>query len=180
MDNHKERIANFRIEPPGLFRGRGDHPKMGMLKRRIRPQDIIINCSKWDTVLHVIVKPSQCVCTISQNNLFYTQRLKVSGATSRHKVERSSSWQQGDLAGVVDGKHTRLHQVHHAQPELQDQGGVLFVLFCFYNKALTGIKITAKLLLINLSSLLMTLRLLLFLCFGAHWWYLSFHKQTVN
>lgn len=47
MDNHKERIANFRIEPPGLFRGRGDHPKMGMLKRRIRPQDIIINCSKW-------------------------------------------------------------------------------------------------------------------------------------
>uniref|UniRef100_A0A3P9JGB5 DNA topoisomerase I n=1 Tax=Oryzias latipes TaxID=8090 RepID=A0A3P9JGB5_ORYLA len=46
MDNHKERIANFRIEPPGLFRGRGDHPKMGMLKRRIRPQDIIINCSK--------------------------------------------------------------------------------------------------------------------------------------
>uniref|UniRef100_A0A673Z6Z8 DNA topoisomerase I n=1 Tax=Salmo trutta TaxID=8032 RepID=A0A673Z6Z8_SALTR len=46
MDNHKERIANFRIEPPGLFRGRGDHPKMGMLKRRIRPEDIIINCSK--------------------------------------------------------------------------------------------------------------------------------------
>ncbi|CAL1605715.1 unnamed protein product [Knipowitschia caucasica] len=46
MDKHKERIGNFRIEPPGLFRGRGDHPKMGMLKRRIRPQDIIINCSK--------------------------------------------------------------------------------------------------------------------------------------
>lgn len=46
MDNHKERIGNFRIEPPGLFRGRGDHPKMGMLKRRLRPEDIIINCSK--------------------------------------------------------------------------------------------------------------------------------------
>ncbi|GCB64971.1 hypothetical protein scyTo_0000351 [Scyliorhinus torazame] len=50
MDNHKERIANFRIEPPGLFRGRGNHPKMGMLKRRIRPQDIIINCSKGSKV----------------------------------------------------------------------------------------------------------------------------------
>ncbi|OCT62825.1 DNA topoisomerase 1 isoform X1 [Xenopus laevis] len=46
MDNHKERIANFRIEPPGLFRGRGDHPKMGKLKKRIMPEDIIINCSK--------------------------------------------------------------------------------------------------------------------------------------
>ncbi|KAG8513411.1 DNA topoisomerase 1 [Galemys pyrenaicus] len=46
MDSHKERIANFKIEPPGLFRGRGNHPKMGMLKRRIMPEDIIINCSK--------------------------------------------------------------------------------------------------------------------------------------
>lgn len=54
MDNHKERIANFRIEPPGLFRGRGDHPKMGMLKRRIRPQDIIINCSKWVVFLFFV------------------------------------------------------------------------------------------------------------------------------
>ncbi|XP_036405890.1 DNA topoisomerase 1-like isoform X2 [Megalops cyprinoides] len=46
LDHHRERIGNFRIEPPGLFRGRGDHPKQGMLKRRIQPEDIIINCSK--------------------------------------------------------------------------------------------------------------------------------------
>ena len=30
----------------GLFRGRGDHPKMGMVKRRVMPEDVIINCSK--------------------------------------------------------------------------------------------------------------------------------------
>ncbi|KAG5670524.1 hypothetical protein PVAND_000782 [Polypedilum vanderplanki] len=46
IDGHKEKIGNFRIEPPGLFRGRGDHPKMGMLKKRVMPEDIIINCSK--------------------------------------------------------------------------------------------------------------------------------------
>lgn len=46
MDTHREKIGNFKIEPPGLFRGRGDHPKMGMLKKRIMPEDIIINCSK--------------------------------------------------------------------------------------------------------------------------------------
>ncbi|XP_078254522.1 DNA topoisomerase 1-like isoform X2 [Rhinoraja longicauda] len=45
MDGHRERIANFKIEPPGLFRGRGDHPKMGKLKQRIMPEDVIINCS---------------------------------------------------------------------------------------------------------------------------------------
>ncbi|XP_046399012.1 DNA topoisomerase I, mitochondrial isoform X2 [Ischnura elegans] len=46
IDGHKERIGNFKIEPPGLFRGRGEHPKMGMLKRRVMPEDVIINCSK--------------------------------------------------------------------------------------------------------------------------------------
>lgn len=46
IDSHKQKIGNFRIEPPGLFRGRGDHPKMGKLKRRVRPEDVIINCSK--------------------------------------------------------------------------------------------------------------------------------------
>ncbi|BES88947.1 TOPEUc [Nesidiocoris tenuis] len=46
IDGHKEKIGNFRIEPPSLFRGRGEHPKMGMLKRRVLPSDVIINCSK--------------------------------------------------------------------------------------------------------------------------------------
>jgi len=36
-------VGNFRVEPPGLFRGRGEHPKMGRLKKRILPKDVIIN-----------------------------------------------------------------------------------------------------------------------------------------
>ncbi|XP_063759467.1 DNA topoisomerase I, mitochondrial isoform X2 [Eleginops maclovinus] len=46
LDHHRERIGNFKIEPPGLFRGRGEHPKQGMLKKRIQPEHVIINCSK--------------------------------------------------------------------------------------------------------------------------------------
>lgn len=46
IDGHKEKIGNFKIEPPGLFRGRGEHPKMGKLKRRVNPEDVMINCSK--------------------------------------------------------------------------------------------------------------------------------------
>lgn len=45
-DGHKQPIGNYKIEPPGLFRGRGEHPKMGMVKRRTRPEDVIINCGK--------------------------------------------------------------------------------------------------------------------------------------
>lgn len=46
LDGVKEKVGNFRVEPPGLFRGRGEHPKMGKLKRRIRPSDITINIGK--------------------------------------------------------------------------------------------------------------------------------------
>ncbi|XVF77328.1 hypothetical protein PTKIN_Ptkin14bG0034300 [Pterospermum kingtungense] len=46
VDGVKEKVGNFRVEPPGLFRGRGEHPKMGKLKRRIRPSDITINIGK--------------------------------------------------------------------------------------------------------------------------------------
>ncbi|XP_041923896.1 DNA topoisomerase I, mitochondrial isoform X2 [Alosa sapidissima] len=46
LDGHREKIGNFRVEPPGLFRGRGEHPKMGKLKKRVQPEDVIINCSK--------------------------------------------------------------------------------------------------------------------------------------
>ncbi|KAF9227320.1 hypothetical protein BS17DRAFT_727433 [Gyrodon lividus] len=43
LDGRKEKVGNFRVEPPGLFRGRGDHPKKGALKFRVRPEDITVN-----------------------------------------------------------------------------------------------------------------------------------------
>ncbi|KAL1822157.1 hypothetical protein ACET3Z_008935 [Daucus carota] len=46
VDGVKEKVGNFRVEPPGLFRGRGEHPKMGKLKKRISPSDITINIGK--------------------------------------------------------------------------------------------------------------------------------------
>lgn len=32
VDGRKEKLGNFRVEPPGLFRGRGEHPKKGTYK----------------------------------------------------------------------------------------------------------------------------------------------------
>ncbi|KAJ3443477.1 DNA topoisomerase [Anaeramoeba flamelloides] len=46
VDGRKEKIGNFRVEPPGLFRGRGKHPFTGKVKARIRPEDITINIGK--------------------------------------------------------------------------------------------------------------------------------------
>ncbi|CAH1769327.1 11035_t:CDS:2, partial [Entrophospora sp. SA101] len=46
LDGHKEKVGNFRIEPPGLFRGHGEHPKTASLKLRVTPEQITINLSE--------------------------------------------------------------------------------------------------------------------------------------
>jgi DNA topoisomerase-1 len=46
IDEKKEKIGNFRIEPPGIFIGRGCHPLLGSIKPRLSPKDIILNLSK--------------------------------------------------------------------------------------------------------------------------------------
>ncbi|KAK0553511.1 DNA topoisomerase 1 [Tilletia horrida] len=43
VDGLEQKVGNFTVEPPGLFLGRGAHPKMGKIKKRIRPEDITIN-----------------------------------------------------------------------------------------------------------------------------------------
>ncbi|KAL8760580.1 MAG: hypothetical protein Q9184_003234 [Pyrenodesmia sp. 2 TL-2023] len=45
-DNRKQKVGNFRVEPPGLFRGRGEHPKTGKVKTRVQPEQITINIGK--------------------------------------------------------------------------------------------------------------------------------------
>lgn len=45
IDGKEEPVGNFRIEPPGIFIGRGDHPKIGKIKRRLYPEDITLNLS---------------------------------------------------------------------------------------------------------------------------------------
>ncbi|KAH8151326.1 uncharacterized protein LAJ45_04528 [Morchella importuna] len=64
LDGRKEKVGNFRIEPPGLFRGRGEHPKTGMVKQRVQPEQVTINIGngvpvpppppghKWADVIH--------------------------------------------------------------------------------------------------------------------------------
>lgn len=64
VDDKAQTVGNFRIEPPGLFLGRGCHPKIGTVKARIFPEDVIINIDKqapiptppaghmWKKVIH--------------------------------------------------------------------------------------------------------------------------------
>lgn len=46
IDGVQQQVGNYKIEPPGIFLGRGNHPKIGHIKKRIMPEDVILNLSK--------------------------------------------------------------------------------------------------------------------------------------
>lgn len=46
IDGQKTEIANYLVEPPSIFMGRGKHPFRGKWKPRIFPEDITLNISK--------------------------------------------------------------------------------------------------------------------------------------
>lgn len=67
VDKKEQATGNFRIEPPGIFLGRGCHPKAGKIKKRIYPEDITLNIDtkspipelpkflskhKWGKIIH--------------------------------------------------------------------------------------------------------------------------------
>ena len=46
LDGHVEKLGNFRMEPPSLFRGRGKHPKTGTVKQRTEPDMVTVNVGR--------------------------------------------------------------------------------------------------------------------------------------
>jgi DNA topoisomerase-1 len=60
IDGHKTEVANYLVEPPGIFMGRGKHPFRGKWKPRIYPKDVTLNLSsgspkpmgEWGKIVH--------------------------------------------------------------------------------------------------------------------------------
>jgi DNA topoisomerase-1 len=60
IDGVKTEFANYMVEPPGIFMGRGSHPMRGRWKPRIRPEDVVLNLSEnaavppgnWKSIVH--------------------------------------------------------------------------------------------------------------------------------
>lgn len=105
FDGHRQKVGNYRIEPPGLFRGRGEHPKQGKLKYRVQPEDIIINIGKdskiptppsghcWNKVQHDQTV-TWLACWIE--NITGNYKYIMLNPTSRLKGEKD--WQKYELA----------------------------------------------------------------------------------
>jgi DNA topoisomerase-1 len=60
VDGIEVDIANWLVEPPGLFMGRGQHPMRGRWKPRVTPQDVTLNLGEnapvpegnWRAIIH--------------------------------------------------------------------------------------------------------------------------------
>ena len=60
VDGIEVDVANWLVEPPGLFMGRGQHPMRGRWKPRVRPQDVTLNLGEnapvpegnWKAIVH--------------------------------------------------------------------------------------------------------------------------------
>jgi len=60
VDGNKFDIANWLVEPPGIFIGRGSHPLRGRWKPRVYPEDITLNLGgdapvpkgNWGQIIH--------------------------------------------------------------------------------------------------------------------------------
>jgi len=50
LDGKQVDIANWMVEPPGLFMGRGQHPMRGRWKPRVTEHDVILNLGERDPV----------------------------------------------------------------------------------------------------------------------------------
>ncbi|KAF6762991.1 topoisomerase I [Ephemerocybe angulata] len=113
LDGRKEKIGNFRVEPPGLFRGRGEHPKKGSLKKRVRPEDITINIGKdapvpvpnmpgkWKSVIHdnTVTWLATWTENINQNHkyVFLAAGSSLKGQSDMQKFEKAR-----ELKGHID------------------------------------------------------------------------------
>ena len=76
LDGEKVKIGNFKIEPPGIFIGRGNHPKIGKIKPRIFPEDVIINIDKDAPVPKPSISGRKWKEVIHENNLVWLSSWK--------------------------------------------------------------------------------------------------------
>jgi hypothetical protein len=80
LDGRKEKVGNFRVEPPGLFRGRGEHPRKGALKVNL-----------FGAFHEILTKRSLAT---SETRRYYTQhweRCSYSGSERPRKMEGDSA-----------------------------------------------------------------------------------------
>ena len=127
IDGAKQKIGNYKIEPPGIFLGRGDHPKLGMIKKRIEPADIVINLDK-DAPIPKINNGKEWGDIINDNSVIWlaTWKDNINGKnkyvfTSMDSIFKSKSDESKfDLAKKLKRKVNKIRDSYETQLDSDD------------------------------------------------------------
>ena len=84
VDGIREKVGNYKVEPPGLFRGRGEHPKMGLLKKRLEPKDVILNIGEGMAIPPCPIKGTDWGGVIHDHSVTYIAKW-IENINGQHK-----------------------------------------------------------------------------------------------
>uniref|UniRef100_A0A6A7G310 DNA topoisomerase I n=1 Tax=Hirondellea gigas TaxID=1518452 RepID=A0A6A7G310_9CRUS len=76
VDGVRQKIANYMVELPGLFRGRGKHPKTGKIKRRLVPEDVYLNIGENEKIPKCPINGHSWAGIMHHNTVTYIARYK--------------------------------------------------------------------------------------------------------
>lgn len=122
IDSLQQKVGNYKIEPPGIFLGRGSHPKIGRIKKRITPEDIILNLDKeapipkpnvpgkWGEVIH-----DQSVIWLASWKENITGKTKYIFTSMESYFKSKSDEEKFDLARKLKKKIGTIREAYEKQ-----------------------------------------------------------------
>ena len=122
IDGAKQSVGNFKIEPPGIFLGRGEHPKLGSVKKRIEPGDVTLNLDKEAPVPKINV-PGKWGDIINDNSVIWlaTWKDQITGKNKYVFTSMESSFKSKsdeskfDLAKKLKRKAKQIRETYENQ-----------------------------------------------------------------
>jgi DNA topoisomerase I len=117
VDGHYQKIGNYKVEIPGLFLGRGDHPLTGTIKPRLTPQDVVLNLSEDAYIPECTVEGERWKDVVCNNNVtwlaFWTVTNEAGKSSYKYVFPAASSKTKGlsDIA-KFDKARTLLSKIN--------------------------------------------------------------------
>ena len=111
VDGKPQPVGNYLVEPPSIFIGRGCHPYIGKIKKRVYPEDITLNLSK-DAPIPIVEKGHKWGAIVHEKNSIWLASWKdeITGKTKYVWLsDKSDIKAQGDLDKFETARRLKKH-----------------------------------------------------------------------
>lgn len=111
VDGKPQPVGNYLVEPPSIFIGRGCHPFLGKIKKRVQPEDITLNLSK-DAPIPKLEDGHKWGDIVHENNSIWLASWKddITGKTKYVWLsDKSEIKAQGDLDKFETARRLKNH-----------------------------------------------------------------------